>query len=608
MARPRNPAYAHAAVLKSKGDRLATAGRWREAGKFYKHAVENNGRDVEAWIKLAVTERHLGVFKQAEIYLRRAIALQPCLAVAHVELGVTLQSQGRSDEALTFYDRAVALQPRHPDVHYLKGTALQERSLLDEAAASYRTAVILRPEHADGHAGLGSVLVACGRYGEAEDALRRSLVLKPDAPTALGNLAIVCERHGSIEEAITLYRRALQIAPAAVSVLASFAALLERIGRLEEARKLIDGMEGESDDPDLRIVQARLARRAGRIAQALAYLEKVKEPADLSRAGELNIMRGQLHDQLGNVAEALPALVLGNYQIARTAGVDLNGPPPYLASIALARRHLTPDLANAAPLPDAPDAPVFLVGFPRSGTTLLDQILDTHPQLQTLEEKPAISAMREAFLSMGEGMPLAALTQAQQTQLRRVYFEVVDSYLQRTPNTKLIDKLPLNILWGHLIWRVFPNAKFILALRHPCDVTLSCFMQNFGLNDAMKSFFTLSHTVQTYTATMAFWQEQRSMLPLQTHAVRYENLAADLSGEIQPLLNFLGMPWIADMAQFADHARRRNHIATPSYHQVTQPLYRSALHRWERYGEALAPYLDALRPFIRAFGYDAGHR
>jgi hypothetical protein len=162
----------------------------------------------------------------------------------------------------------------------------------------------------------------------------------------------------------------------------------------------------------------------------------------------------------------------------------------------------------------------------------------------------------------------------------------------------------LNTIDIGLIHRLFPDARIILALRHPCDVVLSGFMQPFQPNAAMIHFATLADTARFYAQVMELWQAYRAVLPLDVAVIRYEDLVADVAGEARRLLDFLNLPWDDAVLQYAEHARSRA-IATPSYHQVVQPIYRRSVGRWRNYGFAFADILPVLVPALAAFGYDA---
>jgi hypothetical protein len=165
------------------------------------------------------------------------------------------------------------------------------------------------------------------------------------------------------------------------------------------------------------------------------------------------------------------------------------------------------------------------------------------------------------------------------------------------------DKMPLNIVHAGLIKRLFPRARFILALRHPCDVCLSCLMQNFSLNHSMAVFCSLDDTIRFYREVFSLWERYMETLNLSVVTVRYEDMTRDLRGSTEPVLNFLGLEWDERLLAFHEHARGRGYIATPSYAQVTQPLYGHAVARWQRYGPKLMAAAEELYAEIERFGY-----
>lgn len=249
--------------------------------------------------------------------------------------------------------------------------------------------------------------------------------------------------------------------------------------------------------------------------------------------------------------------------------------------------------------------PVFLVGFPRSGTTLLDQVLDSHPKVTVLEERPLVTGMIGRLAARGIDYPsgLARLDDAVVAELRAGYVEDRDRLVALDDGVVFVDKMPLNIVHAGLIRRVFPRARFLLALRHPADVCLSCFMQAFELNDWMAVFSSLDETARLYRAVFSLWRETRSALGLAVHEVRYEDLTADLEATAGGAVGFLGLDWDPRMAAFHEHARSRKTLATPSFSQVTRPIYRDAVARWRRYGFATDAIATMLAEEIEAFGY-----
>ncbi len=246
-----------------------------------------------------------------------------------------------------------------------------------------------------------------------------------------------------------------------------------------------------------------------------------------------------------------------------------------------------------------------MIGFPRSGTTLLEQILGSHPFIEPLEEKGTVSAMLKAYLDMSreQQATLSSLTADQIAQLKATYFKEVQRHVEQTQGKRLVDKMPLNTAYVPLIWRVFPNAKFVFSIRHPCDVCLSCFMQNFALNEAMAAFLSLEGTAKTYALVMSEWQRYTNALPLDYYTLRYEDLITDVEGHARELFNFLDIPWAEVVLNHTEHARNKANIRTPSYHQVTQPIYQHAKYRWRQYEAFFEPLMPYLRSFIDLYGY-----
>ena len=594
---------------KVRADSLALANQLEDALALYASVCKTDPMDVEAWIKLGETQRRLSRYIEAETSARRALLLAPRLAIAQHTLGAALQCQGKLEAAMASYRQAILLKPDYADPHYLLGNVLMELGQMQPAEASLRRALELRPNFFEALSDLGAVLLMVGRSPEASAYLEHALGLRPNSPEVLANMANLLERDERVEDALRLYRQALLSRPDSLEVLAKQAELLEKSGRLDEARtSLAQGLGQNPEHPVLNLVAARLDRRDGQHAEAAARLEAMLAlPMPLRTCGDIHLLLGQLNDRIGKTDQVLAHLVEGKRLTAAAASPDGAGQRRFMARIETSRTWVNERLVASAPAHPAPalDTPIFLIGFPRSGTTLLEQILDGHPALQTLEEKPTVAAMEQAFLDManGESSALADLSDEQIMALRRAYWEEVEQQVIRRPGALLVDKLPLNTVRVPLLWRVFPEAHFILAIRHPCDVTLSCLMQNFGANDAMAGFISLEGVADIYAQVMSAWREFAQHLPLHWHQIRYEDLVADLEPEARKLLDFLGVGWNDAVLNHTQRAQQRSVINTPSYHQVTQPIYQHAKYRWKRYEKDFEPIMATLRPVIDQFGY-----
>jgi hypothetical protein len=260
-------------------------------------------------------------------------------------------------------------------------------------------------------------------------------------------------------------------------------------------------------------------------------------------------------------------------------------------------------LSWRAPPAFATPAPVFLVGFPRSGTTLLDQILSSHSRIVCIEEREHFANALAGVIGDKEKLArFAELSDREIETARADYWRRVRAEEAPPEGAIVVDKLPLNIVVLPLIKRVFPDAKIIFALRDPRDVILSCYQQRFGMNAAMAQFLQLDTAAGYYDAIMRLLEICRERLELDLHQVRYEDVVADLEGAARGLAAFLGVPFEAGMLRFRETALKRD-INTPSARQVIQPLYNRSIGRWRRYTQQLAPVLPALSAWAARFGY-----
>jgi hypothetical protein len=272
------------------------------------------------------------------------------------------------------------------------------------------------------------------------------------------------------------------------------------------------------------------------------------------------------------------------------------------------RKALTsaPQWSPAPPLPADTPSPVFLVGFPRSGTTLLDQIFASHPDIEVAEESPALQTVAHEVIAAGGKAEWDMLSRLDQNVIKlareRYLSEMRDFGCRLQPNKIFIDKNPFDMVYVPLILRLFPDARFLLALRHPCDAVLSNFMQHFVPNEAMVHMTDLHDAARIYDRAFTAWTEAITVLNPPVHEIRYENVVSDLKAEITPAIQFLSLEWNDDLLKFHETAKERS-ITTPSRLQVTQEIYTGAQGRWHKYREFMKDVPDILRPWAIKFGY-----
>ncbi len=516
--------------------------------------------------------------EQAEKFIRLALSLAPDKVFFHVNLGNALRQQGKNDAARAAYAKAVTYDPRFPGIYVNRGTLNAEEGLADEAQRDFEKLIELNPDQPEGYLRLGQLCTELGQFSRAVEVYRAGLKARSEGPMLLLGLAGALERAGDLEEAVTVAEKALAALPGHPGALGIWARAKRRQGHLEEARDRLERVEVAKLPPEMR-----------RIIH-----------------GEL----GQIYDRLNEAADAFGHFAAQNTAAAKMLdqmGIDKQ---TYMAQVQELRAAFTSDWVSSwakidpAELCDIP-TPVFLVGFPRSGTTLLDQFLDAHDGVEVLEEQPVLLPVRDALKQEG-GYPqaLGGLDVSRINELRALYLRELEKAGVDSQAKIVINKLPLNIIHAGLIGRIFPEARFILALRHPADAVLSCFMQDFQLNASMAHFLTLKDSAALYDAVMSLWRQTRELLPLSVAEVRYEDLIEDPQAALGEVLDLLGIVWQGSQEDHVAHALARGTIRTPSYSQVTEPLYSRAAGRWQRYESQLDGILPRLQPFIQEFGYD----
>jgi len=477
------------------------------------------------------------------------------------------------------------------------GSALTARLLWGDAIEALTKAVRLHPNEASLHWSLGAALAAADRHEEALaalDAFEGLSGASSESALARGRCLLAVLRLDEVEKA---YREALELDPGSVDAFRELGLFLERANQLEALSELLEQASAAGIAKE-RLAQLYVVRtlREGRAKEAYSMLHALgpdEDPLGWQR------VRAKIAERLGKTDEAFAASEAMNrlvpaFEMWRERGAD------YRARL----RQLARTLTRAATLPQLPagdrKAPAFLVGFPRSGTTLLDTFLMGHRDTAVLEEVHLLGAAEKEIGKVAD-LPNASLESLERA--RSAYFAELELHVDPAFSGLVVDKLPLNLLGGPFIQSLFPGAPIIFAQRHPCDAVLSAFMQSFVMNDAMASFLTIEDAADLYDAVFSGWTAMREALPLNVHTVRYERLVEDPEAELRPLVEFLGLPWDEQMLAHTETAKKRGAIITPSYDQVTEPLSTRSVGRWKRYRKQLEPVLPVLLPWAKKLGY-----
>jgi len=492
-------------------------------------------------------------------------------------MATRLELQGKFEESLVLLERAVAIAPRDVGARNALSLCLQRLERPAEALRHSDELLMHHPELAFAHATRGNALIALGELEQARQSLERALALEPGNLAAVVALASIATHRGDHAAARVWAEQALAQAPGLPDAVLSLA-----------AAELADG---ETARAESRLHGLLLDSRAGRL--------------DKARASGL---LGDVLDAKGHYAEAFAAYAACNGSLRefhRRFASD--------RSMLDYTRALTESLSRLDPRQWSPAgdgsgearAQVFLTGFPRSGTTLLELVLDGHPQVATSEEHEllhdaVLRFLREPF----DWQALALADEAQLAPLRAAYWETVRRVGIDVRDKVFIDKHPLHTLKLPLIARLFPRAKILFARRDPRDVVLGCFRRRFLMNPAVYRFLDLKEAAEFYALTMEFAARVQPLLGLEWLEVRYESLVADLPSRAREICRFLELEWSPDLERFAERAQVSAH-ATPSTAQLARGLDRGRAGQWLNYRAALEPVLPVLMPWVRRLGYDA---
>jgi tetratricopeptide (TPR) repeat protein len=601
---------------------LRQRGQLVQAEAAARTAVERGPGLAGAWNNLGIILQEMGRYDASRACLDKVLEWQPDNAELLNNLGNTCMRQGETVLAERYWRRALELRPGYAQAHSNLGKLLGERGRHDEAVAHGRRAVEIEPQFAEGYINLAGAEKSRGRDDEALRWLNALLAFHPGHATALASRAVVLTGLERLPEALEAAQRALAAAPESAEAQVALAGALKALGREDEAlhayarAAALPGTKAE----EALIARAALLMEMGRKADAEAAFERALEAfprsasawhsrADMHRfsAGDPLIARMQalfergddllpndrmaLHFALGKAlldagesAQAFVHLDAGN--ALKRATFDY---APQTASALVertiegcsaARLHALGGLGLDAELP------VFVVGMPRSGTTLTEQILASHPQVRGAGELSALTRLVSGLA--GDPQALARLDAARLRELGNAYLEVVRPLAGGARH--VVDKMPSNFFYAGLIHLMFPRARIIHCRRDAVDTCLSCYTklfggeQRFAFDQRELGLFHLD-----YQRLMAHW---RAVLPPSCLLeVDYEAVVDDLEGQARRMLEFLGLPWDPACLDFHRTART---VRTASVNQVREPLYKTSAGRWRRHAAELGPLLEAL--------------
>ena len=495
----------------------------------------------------ALDHERRGEMERAVALLERAVRLAPEDAASHNALGLCLMQLERAEAALAQFDALIALNPALPYAYASRGNALLAVGDMSQAENAYRQALERDPGQGVALAGLARIASHRGAYPAARERAERALSVLPGYPDAVMSLARAEWGEKRVARAHALLRDLL--ADGRLSVLER-AHALGLLGDVLDAENRCDEAFAAYTECNTRLHQYYAAGFAGEVS-AFGYVESMS---------------------------------------AYFAGAP---PPLWQKSVALAgtgygaRGH------------------VFVLGFPRSGTTLIEVVLEGHPDVVSLEEKESlIDAVRAFMRAPADLERLARSSDAALEPLRAAYWRRVAEAGVAVAGRVFVDKHPLNSLKLPLIARLFPDAKIVFACRDPRDVVLSCFRHRFRMSAPFYELLTLGGAARYYAAVMELATRLTALLPLDVCLLRHEDVVTEFVREMKRLCVFLGLEWVPAMGDFALRTRERG-MLTPSTAQLVRGLNTEGLGQWRRYREHMTPVLEGLEPWVRRFYYEA---
>lgn len=615
----------HAEALHLLGLVRYDAGRFEEAADLILRATEADGAKAEYHANCGAVMNMLGRFAEAEAACRHAIELEPGNAGAHNNLSVALVSQGKTEEALATLERALRLDPGSAEAHVNLGNLLFKEGRAAAAAAAYRAALGARPDHAIALANLGAALRELGELAEAERCCRRAIDARAGYPEAHNTLGTVLNAAGEPEAAVTAFDEAIRLRPRFPEAHMNKGAALFQAGALADAEAAYRSAlvlyprypEAQNGLGVVLLAAARLDEAVAAFRKALdlkpsygeaaynlaasgaldadaaavaALEERVRDPS--LAAGErirLHFALGEIRDRRGETDAAFAHFEAGNglrraEQAARGLVFRADAHERLIERI---ERVFTREfLASRRDLGDADGRPAFIVGMPRSGTTLVEQIAASHPSVFGAGE-PGLVARLAGGLYGGYPEGALALDRGGAAALAGAYLDRLAR--GAGPAVRIADKTPFNFLYLGLIETLFPGARVVHCRRRAVDVGVSCYFQDFRAPHPWSTDLAdIGRYVRAYERMMAHW---RGALSLPMIEVDYESLVADLEAEARRLVEFLGLDWNPACLDFHENPRA---VTTASNWQVRKPVYATSVGRARAYERFLAPLKDAL--------------
>ncbi|MBT5415077.1 MAG: tetratricopeptide repeat protein [Rhodospirillaceae bacterium] len=580
----------HPEMLNNLGNALLEKGETAAALSRYERALEIDPNYTRAMANIADVRANED--RDGALPMLRRAADAADEAETLVQIGRIFQRLDLPDEATACADRAIATDPACADAHLMRGNVLWHRGDFADAAKCYLAAAEARPDLATTHMHLASALVELRRHDEALAGFGEALRIDPDLAEAVSGRAYALLEKGEVQEAHREADRALAMDPKLASAHYHLGVCLQQMGRFDDAQVSME--RARALNPDLGAAHFNLAYGEGQSGDE-AEIERLEAfAADSTKQVRdriaVHFALGRQYDGAKAYDRAFDHYIRGNALKRRSQPFD---PETFESFVSTLIDIFTPEyFAAREGFGDPSELPVFVVGMPRSGSTLVEQIISAHPEAHGAGElwtMHKLIAEIDELLDVDAPFPACAADLDAEGAARLAAYYMNDLRRHAPDKRRITDKLPLNYLRAGLIAAILPGARIIHTMRDPIDICVSCFTQNFGRGLNFTNDLTdLGLYYRQYERLMAHW---RAVLPKPMLDLPYEELVADQDAVSRRIVDFLGLDWDPAVLRFHDHDRP---VQTASFWQVRQPIYKSSVEKWRRYESALGPLLEAL--------------
>ena len=520
----------------------------------------------------ALKERN---YAKGKILLEKILLINPNIFEVNFNLAMLNFQLNNIDSSIEYFEKAKQLNPNASRVYFNLGLAYERKKEINLAITNYQKAIEFDPNNSFAFYNLGSLYKDIYETKKAEQNLKKSLDLKPDFTYAFINLFDLYDRSNELEK---------------------YSKLLDEAKKALSEKELIGFFKGIHE------------YKKKNYQNAIEILENINlnETNFVQNIAKHGIL-AKSYDHIKKFDKAFDFFKINNDLVKNHYGKNIN--ENFFISYVNQRidffRNFNIRSWKYYSKNNFRD-PIFLIGFPRSGTTLLDTVLRTNISVDVIEEKPILKnfLIKLEQKTKNDLNVINTLDEAYIEQMQNFYFEERKKFQKNNSAKIIIDKLPLNIIHIGEILRFFPNAKFVFALRHPYDSVLSCFMQQFTLTPAMKNFLSIESSAFLYDLVMKLWTIYKEKFSINFHIIKYEDVVKNFEKTTKEVFEYLGLDWTEQTKEFYLTAKNRIDISTPSYNQVTSPIYLKSISRWKNYEKYFKDSNKCLDKWVNQFDYE----